>query len=123
MILIINCMDESCDKLYLFQKVKRKKEKFKSPYACGIETEPRSIAAQRIKHSTSMVQGSSLRLPQIKSTPHPQVSTEPSSTEPVKLPAVKKFVSKYKDRSNGGIPIFSEERIKERRDKVSLPNT
>lgn len=36
-----------------------------------------------------------------------------------KLPPSQKFVSKYQDRSNGGIPIFSEERLKERRDKVS----
>lgn len=30
-----------------------------------------------------------------------------------------KFVDKYKGRSNGGIPMFSEERIKERAQKVS----
>lgn len=35
-----------------------------------------------------------------------------------KLPPSQKFVNKYQDRSNGGIPIFSEERLKERRDKV-----
>ena len=29
-----------------------------------------------------------------------------------------KFINKYKGRSNGGIPIFSEERLKERAEKV-----
>ena len=29
-----------------------------------------------------------------------------------------RFVNKYANRSNGGIPIFSEERLKERAEKV-----
>ena len=41
-----------------------------------------------------------------------------AASMPLKLPAGPKFVSKYQDRSSGGIPIFSEERIKERKDKV-----
>jgi hypothetical protein len=31
-----------------------------------------------------------------------------------------KFVSKYQHRSNGGIPVYSEERLKERNEKVVL---
>ena len=36
------------------------------------------------------------------------------------LPSGWRFVSKYQNRSNGGIPIFSEERLQERREKVRL---
>lgn len=39
------------------------------------------------------------------------------------LPSTWKFVSKYQERSNGGIPIFSEERIKERKEKVNTCST
>ena len=36
------------------------------------------------------------------------------------LPSSWKFVSKYENRSNGGIPMFSEERLQERREKVRI---
>lgn len=37
------------------------------------------------------------------------------SGEKSTLPYTWKFVSKYENRSNGGIPIFSEERLQERK--------
>ena len=37
------------------------------------------------------------------------------------IPSTWKFVSKYQHRSNGGIPIYSEERLMERREKVCEP--
>lgn len=36
------------------------------------------------------------------------------------LPPDWKFVNKYQNRHSGGIPIFSEERLQERREKVRL---
>jgi len=77
--------------------------------------------ARRIKCVPSGTQ-EKLKLPQINTKDKPQEPThnQPKLSVHVRLPQVKKFVSKYRDRSNGGIPIFSEERIKERQDKVCI---
>lgn len=51
-------------------------------------------------------------------TIHSAPSKLSESSSKSTLPSGWKFVNKYQNRSNGGIPIYSEERLQERKEKV-----